>query len=129
MAKTVLAFMIKDVASKVKYIVASYATKDLSPETLYAKSWEVIGRLEKADVKVIAYVCDGSPINRAFIKMHKPLTQGKVIFDNLNFYSPEERPLFFITDVCHLIKTMRNCLYKSGEKKPRSMEINGQKLQ
>jgi len=113
LAKTMLAYMVKGVASNVKYVVAGFPIKALTADTMYAKTWTVISRLEKANVKVIALVCDGAPTNRAFIKMHTPLTKlkSKVVFDTLNFASPEERPLFFISDVCHLIKTIRNCLY------------------
>lgn len=131
LAKTMLTYMVKGVASDVKYVVAGFPVKTLTADTMYAKTWQVISRLEKANVKIIALICDGAPTNRAFIAMHEPLTKvkSKVVFDTLNFASPEERPLFFLSDVCHLIKTIRNCLYNSGENRSRHMEKNGQKLQ
>ncbi|KAJ1531372.1 hypothetical protein ONE63_000053 [Megalurothrips usitatus] len=133
LAKTMLAYMVKGIASDVKYVVAAFPVKALTSDMLYVRSWQVIMCLEKAGIKVIAFVCDGAATNRAFINMHTPITRNetKLIFDTINFCSPEGRPLFFISDVCHLLKTIRNCLYNSGtgEKKTRHMEINGQKLE
>ncbi|XP_034236287.1 uncharacterized protein LOC117642320 [Thrips palmi] len=131
LAKTMLAYMVKGVASNVKYVVAGFPLRTLTADTMYAKTWNVISRLEKANVKVLAFICDGAPTNRSFIKMHTPLTKlkSKVVFDTLNFASPEERPLYFISDVCHLIKTIRNCLHNSGDKKTRYLQKNGEKLE
>ena len=33
----------------------------------------------------------------------------KVTYKTTNIYSSDQRPLFFISDVPHLIKTVRNC--------------------
>ncbi|KAK3907206.1 Transposable element P transposase [Frankliniella fusca] len=124
--------MVKGITSDVKYVVAAFPLKDLNCDMLYVKSWQVILSLEKAGIKIIVFVYDGAPNNRAFIKMHRPITRTEsgVVFDTVNFCSPERRPLFFMSDVCHLMKTIRNCLYNSGvgDKKTRCMEINGEKL-
>ncbi|CAB3995756.1 Hypothetical predicted protein [Paramuricea clavata] len=75
------------------------------------------------------YTCDGESSNRKFIKMHKPYKSAKEIeiHKTRNIYSPEERDLFFISDVPHLIKTVRNNWENSGwNKKTRELwdEIN-----
>ena len=43
--------------------------------------------------------------------MHKQASgkDGEVVYKTVNVYSQEKRPLFFISDVPHLIKTVRNC--------------------
>ncbi|KAK3910142.1 DNA transposase [Frankliniella fusca] len=132
LAKTVVAYMVKGVASNVKYVVASFPMFSLNAELLYARSWEVILGLEKAGVKVISFIFDGAAVNRTFINMHQPITKvpSGVVFDTINFCSPERRPLYFISDVCHLLKTARNCFHNSGDgdNKPRCMQINGQKI-
>ncbi|KAK3922779.1 Transposable element P transposase [Frankliniella fusca] len=132
LAKTMLAFLVKGVASDVKFVVASYPMLSLTGDMLYVRAWQVISKLERAGVKVLSFVCDHAPNNRAFLNMHQPLTKLKsgVVFDTYNFCSPEGRPLFLIADVCHLLKTIRNCFYNSGEgeKKTRCLQINGEKI-
>ena len=67
--------------------------------------WQCIEHLEIIGLKVIAVVCDGATPNRKFFKMHgssKGLTyKATNIYDN-------SRPVFFISDVPHLLKTTRN---------------------
>jgi hypothetical protein len=58
-------------------------------------------------------VCDGAGQNRKFFQMHKPITPGKLVFDTVNVASDDRRPLFFISDPPHLIKTLRNCFSNS----------------
>lgn len=130
LAKTMLAFMVKGVATDIKYVVAAFPMSAISSDAIYVRNWQVISRLEKAGVKVLAVICDGASVNRTFIGMHTPYLVGptKSMYCTKNFCSPEGRPLFFIPDVCHILKTVRNCFYNSGEdeKKPRCMEINGE---
>lgn len=132
LAKTILAFMVKGITTDVKFVVAAFPLHTLSAEMLYSRSWDVIGALERAAVKVLVYICDGSPINRAFIAMHVPVTKcdSGAVFDTINFCAPDRRPLIFISDVCHLIKTARNCFYNSGvdAKKPRCLTYNNEKI-
>lgn len=129
LANKMLAFMVKGLCSSIKCVVASYPCSEMNKDMLYTRSWDVISRLECAGIKVICYVCDGNPSNRAFFNMHTPLTTGlDVVFDTVNFCSPDRRPLYFISDVSHLIKTVRNCFHNSGqqEKKTRCMQLNGE---
>lgn len=148
-ASKILVFFIKGVSSGVKEAIATYAVDTLTKEQLYRWSWDVIGKCERSGIAIIAYVSDGSPINRAFIKMNKPYTEGcDVIYDTLNKAAPEsvlnkdktkERVLYFIADVPHLIKTIRNGFLASSEKRYRNkqtgrnclrrrLEKNGQKI-
>ncbi|XP_052130160.1 uncharacterized protein LOC127751122 [Frankliniella occidentalis] len=136
-ASKILSFMVKGVATNVKEVVASFTVDQLTKEHLYAWSWEVIGKLEAAGVEVIAFVMDGSSVNRAFIKMHTPVseTESEVVYDTMNKAAPH-RVLYFISDVPHLLKTIRNCFQRSTEKKfekrngkviwKRCMQKNGQ---
>ncbi|KAK3924773.1 DNA transposase [Frankliniella fusca] len=133
LATEVVAFLVKGMATNVKCVIASYAIKVMTKEMLYKRSWDVIRHLEAAGIKVLAFVCDGHPVNRAFFKMHVPdhgPTKFDCIYSTFNFCAPEERPLFFVSDVCHLLKTLRNSFYNSGEgeKKPRLLELNGEKI-
>lgn len=134
LATEVVAYMLKGVASDVKCVVASYPCKVWTKSMMYARSWDVIRILEKNGLKVLSFICDGHPVNRAFFKMHTPITKKThfgVVFDTLNFCAPIERPIFFISDLCHVLKTMRNGFYNSGEgsKKPRWLIKNGEHIE
>lgn len=81
---------------------------------------------------VIAMVTDGFSTNRAFIRRQKPVTKLRsgVVFDTIN-RAASDRVLYFISDVPHLMKTIRNCLYNSRvdkKKGRRKMMKNGQKI-
>lgn len=125
-AKTVLAYMVKGTASKVKRVVAAYSISALTKEDIFTYTWEVVERLESSAIKIVAIVCDGSPINRGFIDMNPPCTTDcDIVFDTVNPYDPS-RTIFFISDVPHLLKTIRNCFSNSGMKKSRKLFKNGQ---
>ena len=129
LANKMLAFMVKGLCSSIKCVVASYACSELNKDMLYTRSWDVISNLELAGIKVLCYVCDGNASNRAFFSMHTPATTGhEVMFDTINFCSPERRPLYFVSDVCHLLKTARNCFHNSGreENKTRCLRVNNE---
>ena len=125
-AKTILAYMVKGTASKVKNVVAAYSISALTKEDIFTYTWEVVERLETSGIKIVTIVCDGSPINRGFIDMNTPrTTDSNVVFDTVNPYDPS-RAIFFISDVPHLLKTIRNCFSNSGMKKSRKLYKNGQ---
>ena len=98
LASTMLAFIVKGVATNVKCVVAAFPMAGLTSETLDVRTWKVISRLEKAGVTVLSFICDGSPFNRSFITMHTPYSKSSpgVVYDTLNFCAPDERRLFFI---------------------------------
>jgi len=81
-------FLVKGMASNVKCVVASYATKVLTKYMSFKRSWDVIRQLEAAGIKVLAFICDGHPNNRAFFKMHDPAhgpTRFDCIYSTFNF--------------------------------------------
>ncbi|XP_034245499.1 uncharacterized protein LOC117647711 [Thrips palmi] len=131
-ATKILVYMVKGVTNGVKEVVASFTTKDLSANQMYVWTWKVIGALERSGIAVIAFVSDGSSVNRAFIKKHKPATIHKsgLTFDTWN-KAARGRKLYFIADVPHLLKTIRNCILNSrwdGKKSRRKMMKNGKKI-
>lgn len=131
-ASAVLVYMVKGVSNGMKEVVATYAVSHPSVNQMYHWTWEVIGALERSNVHVIAMVTDGFSTNRAFIRRHKPVTKlpSGVVFDTIN-KAARDRVLYFISDVPHLMKTIRNCLYNSRfdkKKGRRKMMKNGQKI-
>lgn len=131
-ANKVLCYLVKGVANNVKEVVAIYATKSVSSRQMYMWTWQVISSLERAGVYIIAFIGDGCSVNRAFVKMHIPshsVRKSGVVYATVNKAAPH-RPLFFISDVPHLLKTLRNSFYTSRlEKKgKRCMIKNNQKI-
>ena len=131
-AQKVLVYMVKGVACNIKGVIATYAVANMSVNQMYFWTWAVIGSLERSGVAVIAFVSDGCSVNRAFIKKHKPVTvlENGLIFDTINKAAPD-RILYFIADVPHLLKTIRNGLYNSRNKRTKSgrcMTRNGKKI-
>ena len=58
-------------------------------------------------MQVLAITCDGASSNRKFYRMCSPLMD--IPYRTLNLYSIQDRFLFLMCDVPHLMKTTRNC--------------------
>lgn len=67
--------------------------------------WEAVQCLEHCGFNVIAFCCDGASPNQAFYKMHGE--KVGFVFKTKNPFA-EDRFVYFICDVPHLIKTARN---------------------
>ncbi len=100
-----LLFMVRGMFSTLEFPYAHFATRGISCDSLYPIVWEAVQHLECCGMKVIAFCCDGASPNRKFYKMH-----GK---SELTYKTPnpfcDDRDIFFICDVPHLLKTTRNC--------------------
>ena len=70
--------------------------------------YEAIEHLETIGFKVIALTGDGASPNRKFFKLHS-VKGEELTFKYRNPYAKEERYIYFISDVPHLMKTTRNC--------------------
>ena len=84
--------------------------------------WKAISICELNSIKVLAVTCDGASPNRKLFRMHFPMTKEDdmnpdtdVTYRTVNLFSSEKRFIYFISDVPHLMKTARNCLYNSGK--------------
>ena len=107
-AKHVLALMVRGVFSSLHFPYAHFATKDLNGADLFQIIWEAIERLEQLGFKVIALTGDGASCNRKYFKLHSN-DEDEVCYKTINPYSDEKRYIYFISDVPHLMKTVRNC--------------------
>jgi len=121
-AKRMLSYLVKGVGNDVQNVVASYTVSSLTKEEEGAYTWEVTEMLELHGIRVIAWGCDGCPVNRGVFDMQPPAhppTASGIVFATVNRYAPY-RWIYFISDVAHLLKTIRNCyrnrrLFKNGE--------------
>ena len=126
-AKKVLVFMLQGITNDIKEVVGIYPTDNLTAVQLYTRCWDVIFKLEKNELPVIALVCDGASANRKIFKMHGSADKtSKFVYVTKNFASGDERDLFFLVDPSHLLKTLRNCFANSyAHRNTRKMWKNG----
>ena len=108
LATHILTFMVSGILSNLEFPYVSFPCTSVSGDELYSLVWGCIRRLESCGLKVIALTCDGASANRKFFKLHKSSTDD-IIYKTINPYAGEDRPVFFISDPPHLIKTVRNC--------------------
>ena len=124
-ATHVLVFLVRSIVNPFKFSLANFATDGISAPQMFPLLWKAISICEKSFLKVIAVTCDGASFNRSLIKMHFHLTKDDdmnphvdVTYRTRNLFSgSENRFIYFISDVPHLIKTARNCLSNSGSNK------------
>ena len=87
--------------------------------------WKAISICEKSSLKAFAVPCDDASPNRKLFRMHWHLTQDDdmnpetdVTYRTRNLFSGiQNRFLYFISHVPHLLKTVRYCLsnFRSGK--------------
>ena len=108
-AKHMLVFMVRGVFINLQFPYAQYPTTDLSADILFPLVWEVIRNLETVGFKVISLTGDKGSCNPKFFRLHKKVNDSEVTYKVPNPYTSEKRDIYFISDVPHLIKTVRNC--------------------
>ena len=102
---------------QVKFNMGYLATNGALAHQIFPLFWKAVGVLEiTCQLKVISAVCDGASPNRKFMKMHKNIDHcdnPEVTYRTENLYD-SSRFICFFSDYPYLIKTSRNCLFKSG---------------
>ena len=104
--------MIKGIFTSLEFPYAHFPTSNLTGEQLCPILWEAIERLEHLDFEVLVVVGDGASVNRKMFRLHAMHSSKNSPYDPLyktaNPYTNENREIFFMSDVPHLIKTTRN---------------------
>jgi DNA transposase THAP9 len=115
LASHVLQLMVRGISTSILTTFAYFATKTLTANQLYPILWEAVEILEAKGIRVLAFVSDGAAANRAFYKMSLAEKKG----DNWYTKNPYDRTrnIYFVCDVPHLLKTVRNCMSNSGSHK------------
>lgn len=122
LATHMISFMVSGIMSDLQFPYVSFPCSTISGDQLYSMVWGCIRRLETCGFKVIAITCDGASSNRTFMKLHH--SGGNLTYKTTNPYANEDRPLFFISDPSHLIKTVRNCWANSyGHSYTRKLKV------
>ena len=97
--------------SSTSHNYAQFATSGATASELYLIVWTVVRQLEIAGFKVISLTCDGASPNCKFFKMHACSEESGLTYKVKHRYcnSSEERYIYFVSDVPHLLTTTRNC--------------------
>ena len=107
LATRMLVFMVRGICSSLKFPYAQFPVRSLAGDTLHPIVWECLEHVESLGFKVLAFVSDGASCNRKFYSMHGKGSAG-ISHKITNPYAAEDRPIFFISDIPHLLKTVRN---------------------
>ena len=121
-AQYILVIMVRGIFFKLDFPYAHFGTRGVTADFLFPIVWEAIRMIEGIGGKVISITADGASPNRKFFRMH-----GKgFVYKAFNPYADprEGRPVFFICDPPHLIKTTRNCWSHSGFSGTRLMKVS-----
>ena len=88
--------------------------------------WRAIRMLQLADLQVICVVADGATPNRRFFKLHKmeQYTKSGVTYFAPNICRTPGDYVYFIADVPHLIKTIRNAWHNSQHNRSRHLVVS-----
>ena len=115
LAKSMLVLMVRGLFSKLAFPYVQFACASVTGDLLMDPVWEAISRLERQGIRVLALTCDGASVNRRLWKLLG--NGGDIIHKVVNIFAPEaERPIFFVSDPPHLLKTLRNCLSNKTRK-------------
>lgn len=130
LANSVLVLMVRGATSNLKYPLAAFATNGLDANQLQGILLRAVELLEiDCGLKCLFITCDGAGQNRSFFEMNRTDQNEEPCNFMPNPYTDEERPLFFISDVPHLVKTTRNCFSNSGSHtKSRNMWKDGKQI-
>ena len=130
-AKHMLVFMVRGLfVNNIQFPYAQYPTTDLSADVLFPLVWDVVRHLEAVGLKVISLTGDKGSCNPKFFRMHRKTVENstsdysEVVYKVPNPYSCEKRDIYFISDVPHLIKTVRNAWSNSfGHNQARALWV------
>ena len=125
-ATHMLAFMVRGISTRLNYPIAHFTTTNLSAEQMYPLIWELVSKVERTGLKVVAITADGASQNRKFFEMHKD-TSGSNVSNGVTYKTvnivASTRHVYFVSDIPHLMKTVRNCWEKSRSGGPKLMQV------
>ena len=121
-ATHVLLFLLRSVVNPFKFSLANFATTGATSSQMFPLLWKAISICELNSLKVLAVTCEDASPNRRLFRMHFPMTKEDdmdpdtdVTYRTFSLFSSDKRFMYFLSEVPHLMKTARNCLYNSGK--------------
>lgn len=130
-ATHILTVMVRGIFVRLRFPYAHFLTTGVAGDYIYLIVWEAIERLERLGFKVLVITADGASANRKFFRMHQSTSCSKddLCYKTTNPYAVDERVLYFVSDVPHLMKTVRNCWSHSrGHRNTRKMWVRSNHL-
>ena len=113
-ATHVLAFMVRDVQTTLKFMLVYFLTQTVLSYQLVPIFWLAVAILElNCGLHIVATTSDGMSANRKFVLWHKHIPEDgekKLSHKTMNLFAPQ-RTIWFFADVPHLIKTTRGVIY------------------
>ncbi|XP_056020980.1 uncharacterized protein LOC125652376 isoform X1 [Ostrea edulis] len=124
-ATHVLVFMVVDINSHIKMSIGHFPTRTSTADELYPLFWSAVAYLEMTcELKVITSTSDKASANQRLYRIHK-VGNEPVVFKTKNVFTEEDRYIYFISDAPHLVKTIRNNVYRSKTGGSRYVWNNG----
>lgn len=118
-ATHIMQLMIRGITTSFKHPLAFFPCHKMKAPELYSIVWECLENIHLFGLKILVVVCDKAGINQKMIKMWCSTPgendSSQPFYKANNPYSNEL--LYFVSDPPHLIKTTRNCVESSGNKK------------
>ncbi len=107
LATHALVFFVRGAATKLKYALAYFLTKDITSYQIMPLFWKAVSVLELVcNLWVCAAVSDGASPNRLFFQLHADLVDadaGDLVHYTTNLFAPS-RKIYFFSDAPHLLK-------------------------
>jgi hypothetical protein len=111
LASNALVFMIRGLTTNWKQVIAYYMTsKSVDGSVLWQLIRNIIVELGKCSVNVRAVVCDMGSCNRAMWKVAGVGASRDGIHNYVQHPFFADQSLFFMADVPHVLKNVRNCM-------------------
>ena len=112
-ATHMLLLLVWGLTISLKFPLAQFPTTGVTAYQLYPLISEAILRLEMLGFKVICITSNGASSNRKLLATNCT-SDEKVPFKMENMYTDENRNVYLMSDVPHLLKTTRNCWANSN---------------
>ena len=110
LAKVMLVFMVRGLFTSMKFPYVQFAAASTKGATLFPLFRQVVFRLTRLGLCVVAVTCDGASGNRRLFSLHD--ITSKMVYKTRNVYCKNKSTIFFFSDPPHLIKTIRNCFQR-----------------
>ena len=109
LATHILVFMVRGLMVHVNLPFMWYPCQGFNADQLWGAVWGATRTLQNLGLSVRAWVCDGATPNRKFFRVHEGYggKYQRITYYTENRYAPGQR-IYFICDVPHLLKTLRN---------------------
>lgn len=108
-ATHILTVMVWGIFFWLRFPYTHFLTTSITGDFIFLIVWEAIERLERLGFKVLVITADGASANRKFFRMHHDGGKDDICYKTKNPYAEDGCNIYFVSDVPHLAKMVRNC--------------------